>query len=274
MPRDTKDPGSSAQLQRDRLRRTFGFDAQLYDQMRPSYPAELFEDLAKRGCIAPGCRVLEIGPGTGQATVPLAQRGCRLVAIELSPSLAEVARRRTARFANVEIVVAAFEDWPLPAEPFDVVVSATAFHWIDPAVRVIKAADALRLGGVLATIATHHVAGGTADFFVDVQRCYEQWDPETTTAQRLPSASEITEDSEELDRTGRFDPATFLRYEWGATYSTDDYRRLLLTYSGHIAMDPTDQSGLLDCITTLMNDHYGGRITKRYLTELRVACRR
>jgi SAM-dependent methyltransferase len=260
-------------MERDRLRVTFGLDAELYDRMRPTYPAEMFEDLANLSCIGPGCRVLEIGPGTGQATISLAQRGCRLVAVELSPSLAVVARRKTAEFADVDIAVAAFEDWPLPAEAFDVVISATAFHWIDPTVRVTKAADALRPGGVLATVATHHIAGGTTNFFAEVQKCYEQWDPATTAGIQLPSADEIAFDSEELDRSQRFGPVSFRRYEWDAAYSTDEYRSLLLTYSGHVAMDPADQSGLLDCIARLMNDCFGGQITKRYLTELRVAHR-
>jgi hypothetical protein len=39
-------------------------------------------------------------------------------------------------------------------------------------------------------------------------------------------------------------------------------------------MEPADQSGLLDCIATLIDDRFGGRITKRHLTELRVARRR
>jgi SAM-dependent methyltransferase len=103
--------------------------------------------------------VLEIGPGTGQATLPLAERGCQIVAVELGADLGAVARRNLARFPQVQIVIAGFEDWPLPAEPFDVVLAATAFYWIDPAVRVSKAADALRPGGMLAIIATHHIAG-------------------------------------------------------------------------------------------------------------------
>ena len=79
----------------------------------------------------------------------------------------------------VQVVTAAFEDWPLPAEPFDTVLGATAFRWVDPAVRVGKAADALRPGGVLATITTDHVAGGDESFFAEAQACYERWDPET-----------------------------------------------------------------------------------------------
>ena len=98
--------------------------------------------------------MLEIGCGTGQATVPLAERGYRVVAVEMGTDMAAVARRNLAAFDSVEVVTAVFERWPLPVEPFDVVFSATAFHWIDPAVRVAKSADALRLGGLLATVGT------------------------------------------------------------------------------------------------------------------------
>ena len=167
------------------------------------------------------------------ATVALAERGCRVVAVELGAALAAVARRNLARFPAVEVVTAAFEDWPLPDEPFDLVLAATAFHWIDPDVRVVKVADALRPGGVLATVATHHVAGGDEPFFAQAEACYERWDPGTPPGgAALPPATDIPSSS---------------------------------------AVDPAAQSGLLDCIARLIDTGYGGRITKRYLTELRVA---
>src|SRR5207302_605680 len=83
----------------------------------------------------------------------------------LGANMAAVARRKLARFGSVRVEVAAFEDWPLPSQPFDMVLAATAFHWLDPAVRVGKCADALGEGGALATVATHHIAGGDAEFF-------------------------------------------------------------------------------------------------------------
>lgn len=262
---------STSPSDRDRLRLTFGTDAERYDRVRPGYPEQLFDDLAQLACIGPGCRVLEIGVGTGQATIPLAQRGCRLVGVELSPQLAAVAERKLEAFANASMVVSAFEDWPLPVEPFDAVVSATAFHWIDPAVRVTRAADALRADGALATIATHHVAGGSVGFFDEVQTCYELWNPPTPEDPRLSRAAEIASSSAELDVSGRFGPAIFRRYEWEMAYSTAEYRDLLLSYSGHIDLEPASQDGLLACIAELIDSRYGGQITKRYLTELRVA---
>jgi SAM-dependent methyltransferase len=258
----------------DRVRRRSTFDeaAELYDRARPPYPPALFDDLAELAGIGPGSRVLEIGPGTGQATVPLAARGCRIVAVELGSQLAAVARRNLVGFPAVEVVTAAFEDWSLPPEPFDLVLSATAFHWIDPAVRVRKAADALRPGGSLATVATHHIAGGDQRFFVQTQSCYERWDPETPPGGvPLPAAADIHGSSDELDRSHRFGPAEFRRYEWELNYPTSSYLDLLMTYSGHRALDPPARSGLLDCIARLIDTAYGGRITKRYLTELRIA---
>jgi SAM-dependent methyltransferase len=232
----------------------------------------LFDDLAELAGIGPGSRVLEIGPGTGQATVTLAERGYRVVAVELGAALAAVARRNLARFPAVEVVTAAFEDWPLPREPFDMVLAATAFHWIDPAVRVAKAADALRPVGALATVTTHHVAGGDESFFAKAQACYERWDPETPPGgAALRRAAEIPSSSEELDRSRRFGPATFRRYEWDQPYSTAGYMEVLLTYSGHRALEPAAQASLLGCIARLIDTRYGGRVTKRYLTELRVA---
>jgi SAM-dependent methyltransferase len=256
---------------RRRRRETFEQIAELYDRARPGYPPQVFDDLEELAGIGRGSRVLEIGCGTGKATVPLAERGCEIVAVELGADLAAVARRNLARFPSVSVEVCAFEDWPLPTEPFDLVVSATAFHWIDPEVRVTKVADALKPGGALATFGYEHVAGGTERFFVDVQRCYERWDPETEPGLLLEPADSIAEDAEELERSGRFGPAVFRRHVWDLEYSTAEYLDVLSTYSGHRALGPARLEALLDCIGTLIDSEYGGRITKRHLTQLRLA---
>jgi SAM-dependent methyltransferase len=258
---------------RDDLRTAFNQAADLYDRFRPGYPEEVLTDLAELGGVGPACRVLELGCGTGQLTLPLAQRGCVITALDIGAEMAALAQKKLAGYPSVRIVVAAFEEWPLPAEPFDAVVSATAFHWLRPEIRVAKSADALRPDGALAVIGTHHIAGGDESFFVEVQACYERWDPSTQPGLRLPAPPDIAFDSEEFDRSGRFGPVSFRRYEWEQTYSSDSYRSLLLTYSGHRALAAEAQQGLLDCISHLIERRYGGKITKRYLTELRLARR-
>lgn len=253
------------------LREIFNEDPELYDRVRPGYPDELFDDLVRLGGLTAGSRVLEIGPGTGQATAQLLERGLRVTGIELGAGLAAVARRRLERFGSrLEIVRARFEDWPLPRQEFDAVVAFTSFHWLDPDVRIHRAADALRPGAVLATVATHHVAGGDAAFFREVQRCYLRWDPDTTEEEALPRPEEVSFDAQEIERTGRFGAVTFRRYAWEQPYSTEEYLDVLRSYSGHRALGDRLPL-LLACIRDLIDREFDGRIRKRYLNELRLA---
>jgi SAM-dependent methyltransferase len=256
---------------RESLRATFGQDAELYDQCRPRYPEQVFDDLATLAELDVGSRVLEIGCGTGQATLPLARLGCAIVAVELSLDMAAVARRNLAQFPNVTVVASAFEDWQPPNEAFDSVISATAFHWIDPNVRMLKTADLLRPDGALAVISTHHVAGGTDAFFAEAQRCYERFDPATPQGLRLSTGDETPEETPEFNQSNRFGPVEFRRYRWQRTYTTREYLNLLMTYSGHRAMTPQARNGLFTCIANLIDDHHGGQITKQYMTRLAIA---
>src|SRR5947209_4923085 len=68
--------------------------AERYDRARPGYPLALVDDLVDLACLGRGSRVLEIGCGTGQLTVPLAERGVSLVGVELGANLAAIARRK------------------------------------------------------------------------------------------------------------------------------------------------------------------------------------
>ncbi|MET0235214.1 MAG: class I SAM-dependent methyltransferase [Kibdelosporangium sp.] len=246
---------------RETLRMTFDQDAEGYARNRPSYPAELFDDLAE---FVVGRRALEIGCGTGQATIPLARKGFEVTAIELGANLAASARKAVAGVGTVEVIQAAFEQWPLPQEGFDLVVAATSWHWLDPATRVSKVADALRPGGVLAVISTEHVGGGTRPFFEDVQRCYERFDPATPPGLKQIESDDIPYDATEFERLG---PVTFRRYHMDITYRTSDYLAVLATYSGHIALPADARAGLFDCVANLIDTKYGGAITKRYMIQ-------
>jgi SAM-dependent methyltransferase len=258
----------------DRLRLRASFDdvAEIYDRVRPGYPAEIIADLAALTGIRAGARVLEIGCGTGQLTMPLLERGATLTAVELGPRLAEIAAgKATDAGARAKVVVADFDSWAGPSKAFDVVVSATAFHWLDPDTRLSRIAALLRPGGSLATIATYHVLGGTEAFFARAQRdCYARWFPTACADEERPRAKDIRFDHD-LERGGLFGPITFRRRTWDAEYTTSHYLDLLRTYSATLDLPPRTRHGFLHDIGALIDTRHGGRITKRYLTELRVA---
>src|SRR5690348_10946931 len=256
---------------REILRTTFGQDAELYDRWRPTYPPQLFTDLATLAGLGPHARVLEIGCGTGQATLPLAQRGCTVVAMDLSPDMVRIARRNLGQFPKVTVIASAFEDWQPADGPFDAVLSATAFHWLDPEMRMVKTAGLLRPGGALGIVSTHHIAGGTNAFFADAQRCYERFDPTAPPGMRLTTDDETPEETAEFDQSARFGPVKIRRYEWQQTYTSHQYLSLLMTYSGNRARSPQARSGLFGCIAHLIDDVYNGEITKQYRTRLAIA---
>ncbi len=266
-------PPSDAE--REKLRATFTEDAELYHRARPGYPEALFDELARIAALRPGARILEIGCGTGQATLPMAVRGYRVTAVELGAEMAAVARRHLAGVGDVQVHTATFEAWPLPADPFDLVMAATAFHWIDPAARWHKAAAALTPGGSVAVFGSTHVAGGEEPFFEEVQACYERFMPGTPAGLHLTPADNVADErAMEAAATGLFEPPVCRRYRWEITYDTAGYLDLLRTYSGHRALDPENRRGLLRCVSDLIDGRYGGRVRKSYLTLLMVARRR
>ena len=100
---------------RELLRATFDFASRIYDLARPGYPDELFDDLARLAKLRPAARLLEVGSGTGKATIPLARRGYQITGLEIGANLAERARQNLAGFADVQILRSAFESWRPPA---------------------------------------------------------------------------------------------------------------------------------------------------------------
>jgi SAM-dependent methyltransferase len=256
-------------------RRKESFDAAAsdYARYRSGYPDEVVEDVFTVSRLRPGSRVLEIGCGTGQLSVPLAQRGAELVAVELGQNLAAIARRNLADFPAARVEVSEFEEWPLPADPFDVVAAASALHWIDPAVRFSKPAQALKPGGMLVVIHAHHVKGGTPGFFRDTQPAYVRWglsdDPffEPTAPEDAPLMYPELEESPEFGTVQRH------RFEIPRRHTTDSYVGWLKTDSLVSSLDPTSRRGFLNDIAVLIDSKYDGRVARNFVYEVIAAAR-
>jgi SAM-dependent methyltransferase len=251
---------------------SFNEVASLYDAARPLYPQAILDDLIALTGVQPGDRVLEIGCGTGQITVPLAERGLCITALEPGPDLATVARSKLAEYPGAVVVERRFEDYDLPQEPFDLVVSATAFHWVDPAIRVTKAARALNPGGYLAIIHTHWGVGTHRDAFgVRSQPCYERWDTETEPGFTQPVIADLPATRPELADSPRFGPVEHRVYEQRNDYSTASYLNLLRTWSNIQGLDTAARDGLLTCLGQLLDGEFGGKLTRSDTRELWLA---
>lgn len=256
------------------LRTTFDQVPVLYDRSRPTYPTQMFDDLVALARLPEAARLIEIGCGTGQATLPLAERGYSITCVELGEQLAAVARAKLLRFPAVEVVNADFETWQPERGGFDAVLAFTAIHWIAPDVRYTKAASLLRDHGMLGVVATEHVLPPNGDdFFLDVQEDYEAIvpdDPATKAGGPRPPDT-IPDLSGEISASGRFRDVASRRYVWDVVYTAQGYIDVLNTYSNHRALDDDTRDRLLTRIRNRIEARSGGQVRKTYLAMLNVA---
>ncbi len=248
---------------REHRRTTFDRIAERYEAARPTYPDALLDDLVDLAGIPAGGRVLEIGPGTGKATVALAERGLEIVGVELGEELASVARRKLAAFPAAEIVVADFEHWEPRCGGFDAVVAFTSFHWIAPGVRYAKSARLLRPGGALAIVAPEHVLvpGVDVELWDRMEEIYDAVDPHPEN-RRPPAPHEVGDLREEIEASGLFAEVIVRRHFWDLDYTADEYVSLLLTYSGILTLPEDRRDELCSRIHELVTEHGGLRKTQ------------
>ena len=138
---------------RHHRRALFDGVADLYRASRRGYPRDSVQFIIDTARARPGSAVLEVGCGTGQLTGQLAARGLAVTAIDIGASMITVARRHL-RGSPVSFQVVSFEELDALGASFDLIISATAFHWLDPDVKFAKAARLLRAGGWLALLNT------------------------------------------------------------------------------------------------------------------------
>ena len=219
---------------RHSLRAGFDRAAEDYQRSRPVCPPQLFDDLIDLAGLEAGDRVIEIGCGTGQATVPLAERGLAVSAVELGAELAAVARRRLAGFPAAEVVTCAFEDWPPQGAPFDAAVAVNSLHWIDPPLRYAKPHKLLRSGGVMAEAGCLRAQPADAErFWTDVQEDYRAAGFEGSPP---PPPEQIGPRHFPPEAGSLFKEVASLRYPFQIPYSSEDYLTNLATQSGAHAL--------------------------------------
>ena len=215
------------------FRKIFDSIPEEFDRWRPRYCDELFADLIEYAHLGPGKTVLEVGPGTGQATGPVLKTGCGYTAIELGENLAAFMANKFQPYANFSIINADFETHAFAPESFDLVYSAAAFQWIPEQIGYPKAFSILKNGGAFAMFMMRpdpRPGGGYTDepLYSQIQAVYAaHFHPQTEYICRL-----------DYDARNKYGFAGLERREYHKTreYDADGYIALTATHSDHLTL--------------------------------------
>jgi SAM-dependent methyltransferase len=259
---------SSSQEREQRL--VFGEVAERYERARPGYPPELVADVASILGLPVRARVLEVGSGTGKATVLWADAGYEVVCLEPDEKMAAIARSKFAGRENVTVETVGLEAWPVEDEAFDLVTAAQAWHWMPADARLSVAHRALRPGGGVALMWNWERDDPT-DVHDAFGAVYQSLAP---TLVQEPLKRRI-EDSmrDELDAAPGFGPVTVHAYPWERAFTAAEYVDLLGTHSDHRMLPAGDRDRLHEAIAAVI-DGWGGGITIGYTTSVLMSSRR
>lgn len=269
---------------------TFDRVATGYDRHRPRYPHEMFDDLARIAGVNEDSRILEVGCGPGVATEAMVSCGWSVLAVDPGAHLAQVAREKFGdeRFA---VEVATFDEWDPRGRRFDLVLSAAAFHWVAPHLRWVKAADVLVERGVIALAGNKALAAGTFHEFDEATRGLrvthgvddQREAPSLEELSRVIASHDhdvgalweaISPQGSDVVAGARFAAPDVRLYPWTTTYSTAEALGLLATYSRFLAMESTSRTTLFSRLAAIIDEHFGGALTRHYVSVMALARRR
>ena len=262
------------QIDRSEGRRLFGADPAAYDRARPGHPDRVYDVLVERCGLEPGKAVLEIGPGTGQATRRLLELGADpLVTIEPDPALA--AYLGTSLSGRIELRVVGFEDAALPMDSFEVAIAASSFHWVEEVPGLAKVFEALCPSGWFAMWWTLFGEGGKQDAFI------EAISPLLEDLQASPSRGEQGRPAHALDSEARlraletagFADSAHEVVRWNASWNTEGIRALYGTFSPVARLDEARKKAILDGVARVAELDFGGHVERTLLTSIYTAQR-
>ena len=256
------------------LNRTFDSASSAYNKMRPNYVAELYKKIFGYIHISENSRVVEVGSGSGQATKPLLDTGCQLTAVEYGEHLSRLLKSNFSGYDNLSVITGKFEDIVFDENSFDLVFSATAFHWIPEETGYRKVFSMLRPGGAFARFANHPaISKRSPALLQEIEMLYDRYYYRYYNKKR----SEVTEYTEArsekiamiADKYGFTDIQCHL-FSRERVFSANEYVQLLSTYSDHIAIEKDIREEFFSKIEDAINNH-GGTLTIYDTLDLQLA---
>jgi len=227
----------------------------------------MIDDLLRLTNVPLGGSVLDIGCGTGKSSEPFAKRGFVVTALDPGANMLAVCKKRLAAYANVTFEQASFESWSADGRGFDLVISGTAFHWVESSARS-KLLEVARRRGALG-IFWHTYLNGRNPFFEQLDRIYKAHAP-TLYVSDLAASQELADREKEeqaLSLEG-FSDWRVIRYYDNIRYDAEGYVNLLRTWSTHADLSQSFYEAV-----GLAIHETGGSIEKPIRTTLCVGLR-
>ena len=253
-------------------RQAFGNNPLGYDAVRPAYPEAVFSVLLAQGALFPGATTLEIGAGNGLATRRLLALGATpLTVIEPDRRFAELLQALPKPSScDYTILHTAFEEVQLGQETFDLVVSATAFHWLDPTTRVEKLWQVVKKQGYVALFWNTFQDLTKADPF------HEATQPLLSSLSASPS-NRPNEIPFALDRQAReaeflqgkrFELAVYLELHWTLTLNAHQVSLLYENFSQIARLAPSERAAILAALVNIAEADFNGIVKRNMTTPL------
>jgi SAM-dependent methyltransferase len=227
------------------LRGSFGAVAGEYDRLRSGPPPEALDWLLPPGATD----ALEIGAGTGLLTRLLAARIDHVTAVEPDDRMRAVL---SASAPGVDVRPGQAEELPADSSSYDVVLAASAWHWVDEERAVPEVARVLRPGGRLALV------WSGPDRSVDWMRSLWAggivFSPEEKAGVDARRRTRHTVDVEVNGESPFGDPETAL-FRWTRAMRKADLIDLAATYSAVITMDDEARREHLNAMQRFLDAH-------------------
>lgn len=252
---------------------TFNSQVAGYDTYRPGYPDALIERLIDVANLSNDSNLLEIGPGTGQATLLFAKKGYSITAIELGSELAEAARNNLRQYPKVSILHGSYEEASIGESSLDLVYAATAFHWVEDEYKFTKTSSILKPKGHIAIIHVEYIDGDDGSEFISrSSSIYSKYLPKDEVIHRsiftLPAAKDLKQT--QID-TKMFKFVEFDVFTETITYTGEEYSGLLSTYSPVINLPSAQRKMFLAEIEELIKNEFNNALRRKLAFTLTVA---
>ena len=247
---------------------SFNTAAELYDEVRPAYNQVVVDWIVEQTGITIDDQLLEIGPGTGQATLRFAENSFKIHCVEFGDNLAAILKHKCAGYPNVTIDVSAFETWQSERfTQFSLIYSASAFHWIDNTIKYKKCSQLLCENGYLALL-WHEYPHAELDITNRAFELLASYKLKGVTAQQKPTRKQrIQERIDEINASGYFRFLETFEHHWMIEQTPERFFKGFKTQSGFLSLDEPVKAALSAELSALFSD-YGKPIPTKFISTV------